>query len=93
MVGTYIFVSPDNGQHFYKAQIYGCTKKCHFLVQVDDKKLLENDKHNCEIKHNIWIEDDNDIVCTNCKTAFDMFDNDVDKFNFCPNCGAEMDEE
>lgn len=30
------------------------------------------------------------IVCSACKECFSIMDNDCERFNFCPNCGADM---
>lgn len=35
-------------------------------------------------------------ICSNCKwSGIDNYDSyvDIDSFNYCPNCGAKMDEE
>ena len=33
---------------------------------------------------------DTHIVCSACEAVFDIMDNDTERFNFCPNCGADM---
>ena len=33
------------------------------------------------------------IVCSACEECFSILDNDCERFNFCPNCGADMREE
>lgn len=33
---------------------------------------------------------DDHIVCSACEECFSILDNDCERFNFCPNCGAEM---
>lgn len=37
--------------------------------------------------------DDSDIVCSVCGEAFDILDNDTERFAYCPHCGAKMDWE
>ncbi|MCQ2088483.1 MAG: hypothetical protein MJZ37_10555 [Bacilli bacterium] len=42
------------------------------------------------IRHGHWDEGHEMMTCTNCCEQFDLyFKND---FNYCPNCGAKMDE-
>lgn len=36
---------------------------------------------------------DDHIVCSACEECFSILDNDCERFNFCPNCGAYMSEE
>ena len=43
--GSEVFVSPNRGQSFHKAKIYGCDEKGVWLVWVNDKLLTEEDKH------------------------------------------------
>ena len=56
------------------------------------------------VRHGKWIVapftflfkdvySDTQIVCNCCKCVFDTLDNDTDRFKYCPNCGARMDEE
>ena len=33
---------------------------------------------------------DDHIVCSVCEECFSILDNDCERFNFCPNCGADM---
>ena len=33
---------------------------------------------------------DTHIVCSKCEAVFDIIDNCTERFNFCPNCGADM---
>lgn len=44
-IGSEVFVSPDNGNHFHKANLYGCDEKGVFFVFVNDNKLQESEKH------------------------------------------------
>ena len=32
------------------------------------------------------------IVCSECGHVWDIMDNDTETFNYCPNCGARMEE-
>lgn len=33
---------------------------------------------------------DDHIVCSVCEECFSVIDNDTERFNFCPHCGADM---
>lgn len=35
---------------------------------------------------------DDHIVCSACEECFSILGNDCERFNFCPNCGAQMIE-
>lgn len=32
-----------------------------------------------------------DIVCSECHSVWNIIDNDADRFDYCPACGAKMD--
>lgn len=44
-IGSKVFVSPDYGEHFHKATLYGRNEKGSFLVFVNDNELTEDEKH------------------------------------------------
>lgn len=55
------------------------------------------------VRHGRWVEypeclkyenayGDIDIVCSCCEAVFNVMDNDTDRFDYCPHCGAKMDE-
>lgn len=43
-----------------------------------------------------WVEDINDALCHKCSNCNEMYlfnvDLEIAQYNFCPNCGAEMEE-
>lgn len=56
------------------------------------------------VRHGRWIGypeclgyenalDDSYIVCSVCKEPFNIIDNDTERFDYCPHCGAKMDAE
>ena len=53
------------------------------------------------VAHGQWIEypeclgydgaySDDHIVCSNCKSVWSVLDNDTERFDYCPTCGAKM---
>lgn len=38
------------------------------------------------------VYSDYHIVCSACEECFSILDNDCYRFNYCPNCGARMEE-
>ena len=53
------------------------------------------------VKRGEWIEyplclgyvgaySDDHIVCSNCKSVWSIIDNDTERFDYCPHCGAQM---
>ena len=44
-----------------------------------------------EIGYGRWIEDFDDIKCSACGATFNICENDTQKFQYCPCCGALMD--
>ena len=42
-----------------------------------------------------WMEEHSTYRCSSCRAYqfYDVFDNGTARYNFCPNCGADMREE
>ena len=48
------------------------------------------------VRHGRWISDESDVLfhCSECETQISTsWDYDDLQWNYCPNCGAKMDEE
>ena len=56
------------------------------------------------VVHGRWIEyplclgyagtySEDHIVCSNCKSVWNIIENDTECFDYCPHCGAKMDGE
>ena len=56
------------------------------------------------VAHARWIEyplclgyvgaySEDHIVCSNCKSVWSIIDNDTERFDYCPACGAKLDGE
>ena len=84
----------DGGRDRYAVGInVGLTKAMNAL----------KDMPTAEPKHGRWIEypeclayagalDSDYIVCSECGAPFNIMENDAERFDFCPKCGAKMDE-
>ena len=46
------------------------------------------------VRHGHWKVEEwiNTIFCSECGNSWHIMDNDTETFNYCPNCGARMDE-
>ena len=56
---------------------------------------LMKQEDTAKVKHARWeLADDGDgVVCSNCREDFCNIYLEVDRFKYCPNCGAKMDLE
>lgn len=61
------------------------------IIETAVKKIMEYDD---PIRHGHWIVEEwiNTIFCSECGNSWHIMDNDTETFNYCPNCGARMDE-
>lgn len=69
---------------------------------LDDCPLVEVPSADvAPVKHGRWIEypeclryenaySDDHIVCSECGEVFSILDNDTERFDFCPHCGADL---
>ena len=54
---------------------------------------LLNDTPTIDPKKGRWIEYDNShCECPFCHEEWSYFDNEVERFNYCPNCGARLED-
>ena len=48
------------------------------------------------VKHGHWMGCDGSVISCRCsvcgKNTFNLYEDDVDGYPYCPNCGAKMDE-
>ena len=65
---------------------------------------IEYTSDRVNVAHGQWIEypeclgydgaySDDHIVCSNCKSVWSVLDNDTERFDYCPACGAKMRED
>ena len=64
----------------------------YFNVKFDIENFPNADV--APVRHGRWEEasDGDGIVCPFCRTDFCTIIYDTEHFNYCPNCGAKMDE-
>ena len=70
-----------------------------FVLMLKDQPAVDA----APVVHGRWIEVSADIVCSNCKAAYDsevacLYKGELDLqhlngFEYCPHCGAKMDGE
>ena len=39
-----------------------------------------------------WVEHEYEMECPQCGYFWNYCDNDTERFNYCPNCGAKMED-
>ena len=72
-------------------------------VMIVSVSELENLPSAQPVRHGRWIgypeclkhegAGYDDVICSVCGEMFDIMDNDVERFAYCPHCGAKMDGE
>ena len=77
-----------------KQAFLDCMKRTdrYFNVKFDIENFPTADV--TPVRHGRWEEasDGDGIVCPFCRTDFCTIIYDTEYFNYCPNCGAKMDE-
>ena len=77
-----------------KQAFLDCMKRTdrYFNVKFDIENFPTADV--APVRHGRWEEasDGDGIVCPFCRTDFCTIIYDTEYFNYCPNCGAKMDE-
>ena len=54
---------------------------------------LEEQDRLIEQKHGQWKSVDfNKIMCSECNHIWNIMNNEVENFKYCPNCGVKMDK-
>ena len=70
--------------------------KCDYCGTADYIYMIEDmpAADVAPVRHGRWEEasDGDGIVCPFCRTDFCTIIYDTEYFNYCPNCGAKMDE-
>ena len=73
----------------------GCRcRACWVDDMLDEVDCFQTAANVAPVRHGRWKEasDGDGIVCPFCRTDFCTIIYDTEYFNYCPNCGAKMDE-
>ena len=73
----------------------GCRcRACWVDDMLDEVDCFQTAADIAPVRHGRWEEasDGDGIVCPFCRTDFCTIIYDTEYFNYCPNCGAKMDE-
>ena len=92
--GESLFIPFKNGESIYDSQLKPRMYKTkeqydRFSYHFKDAEMVEY----AEVVHGVWniTNSWDEVVCSACGTEFSTLANDVDRFDYCPNCGAKMD--
>lgn len=64
--------------------------KGHWIETAEEYYKAINEKGGGVNESTDYFTDD--IACSECLAKFSVIDNEAERFDFCPNCGAEMEE-
>jgi hypothetical protein len=62
--------------------------KGHWIVTAEEYYKAINEKGGGVNENTDYFVDD--IACSECLAKFCILENEVERFDFCPNCGADM---
>ena len=82
------------------------TKEAHdigygegILYTLDLYKKRKELGTDTETKHGHWVHEFPNVghlthyyLCSVCRTEWNAIDNEMERFDYCPSCGARMDE-
>lgn len=85
-----LFKYKPNGGAVYTARAYRVTDrpKGKWIETAQGYYETVNKKGGGVNENTEYFTDD--IACSECLTKFSNIDNETERFNFCPNCGADM---
>lgn len=65
------------------------TKTGHWIETAEEYYKAINEKGGGVDENTPYFVDD--IACSECLSKFSVIDNETERFDFCPNCGARME--
>lgn len=74
----------------YKCQYYNEHTLMEFCERIDDAPTVDA----VPVKHTHWVIERGETVmhCNSCGWAFEYYGGLEEEWNYCPHCGAKMDE-
>lgn len=66
-------------------------RKGHWIETAEEYYKAINEKGGGVNENTDFFTDD--IACSECLAKFSVIDNEAERFDFCPNCGADMRDE
>ena len=75
--------------------------ECNHSIKCDDCDIDYHFNHapTVETEHGHWIHEFPNVghlthfyLCSVCRAEWNAIDNDMERFDYCPSCGAKMDE-
>lgn len=91
---NYIFRSYGVGKSTKEA-INNVIRKIPYVVKEELETTIEYmpEEDVAPVVHGKWVRvDDNKERCSNCETIYCIYSYPYKRNNYCPNCGAKMEE-
>lgn len=92
------YIACESKKAHFKCDDDNCDDNCHLLYEMGTVGEY-NEAINIAIQAleqepqtGHWIEKMDACECPYCHKAWDYFDNDTEDFDYCPKCGAKMDD-
>lgn len=70
-----------------------CKQENDFYDRLQELENAIEDGELVPVVRGEWIEHEDEMECPQCGYFWNYCDNDTERFNCCPNCGAKMEVE